>query len=279
MEKNVNFAIREEKEIAPKRIDFEKLVKDWQSLRPQIDEFEDLQDTNGKSVYTKQELREDNKMVLGKIGGLATESRFNKIVYEQLSEDFEYCLMEAFHERNWLDGDVSVCPGSNYDDLFNGVDFVLSFRKENEKGEDDYLYLAVDATISPDRKILEKKEMKIKNNIEEGRLNEVKYFINDDKIEDKGRKRMPSIILQMLPHQAENFKDLILKGHKLNERDQEIMDELRKEIFQNIKMQLKLYLDLTKIFLRYEDKYKADNFKDIINKYSEIIDYLNKKGE
>jgi len=93
----------------------------------------------------------------------------------------EYILMEGIHSYGWLGENVDVVPATEYDDVFNGVDFIVIFRGETP---DQDLYLGVDATSRTDPEFLNKKIEMVRKKMRKEGIYHVKYF-HDKDLEDR----------------------------------------------------------------------------------------------
>lgn len=114
-------------------------------------------------------------------------------VHERGSETvaLEYVLMEAIKVHGWFgDSVISVRKTAEYDDVFSGADFVVTFEDE-DTGE--FFNLGIDATTSADRAVIDRKEEKIIRNLSRGEMTGIKYFEDPDG--NRGPAFMPRIIL------------------------------------------------------------------------------------
>lgn len=114
---------------------------------------------------------------------------------KQLADIFEAIVYEQVEEGHWLGSDASTIRSSRFDDLKNGVDSVVRFRRGGEG--DAYMGLAIDVTFGSD---IQKKMEHVLEEIERGDLAEVKYVSagGDEKganAEFTGRMHVPRVVV------------------------------------------------------------------------------------
>jgi hypothetical protein len=234
----------------------------WAEMRPDFSDFKD--------VYDAEKLKQDEVRLKEKRARIFAKGAFDKSEDFELGEDFEYCLMEAFHERDWFDDSVSVSPGSEFDDNFHGIDLVLTFETEEAQFE----YLAIDATVAQDPDTLAKKQQAINNNLRQGRLAVAEYFLNDQNQEIRGRTLMPQINLGLLPAEAVELRNLLGKGKALSFDDAKRLQQYRDQIVDDIEKRL---VDCIELLEEYDDlpdallRKKRDVVKD---KYQTLLQLI-----
>lgn len=107
------------------------------------------------------------------------------------SVGLEYCFMEGIKVHGWFGDEVEgTMPTIEYDDVANGVDFVVYFYDDKEG---KFLPLAVDATTSTDLRVFQKKFKKIQDSLNRNFLTTVKYAEDPDG--EKNKAFMPRIVL------------------------------------------------------------------------------------
>jgi len=221
---------------AEQAVNFEGRVKNaWADTRPTIFEFAD--------IYPREKIQADEDRLKKKRARIFAQGAFDKGEDFELSEDLEYCLMEGIHNRGWFKDSVSVSPGSQYDDMFHGVDLIVNFRIDDNGGEPRYEYLSIDATVSQDVDVLERKDAEIQRNLRNGQMGIAEYFINDDAPEIKGTIRMPQVVYNLLPAEAAELRRLLGQGDSLSFDDQKLLTRFRDDIVNKIIDQLKKYID------------------------------------
>jgi len=92
------------------------------------------------------------------------------------SEIMEGIIYDQSERSDWLGPHAHTIKTSEYDDIANGVDLVVEFD-EPEKSK-KHLALGVDATFGSQN--LEKKFLRIKEEIDSGKLANIKYFRSQD---------------------------------------------------------------------------------------------------
>lgn len=233
----------------------ERVVEQWQSLKPR------LQDFIGDKNYAPGEVRQDLDEMREKGSRILTKLSFGREREYQLAEETEFCLMEAFQNFGWFSEEVTVSPASDFDDLFRGVDFVLTFADDPRRAA----RLAVDVTIAFDADIIVEKERRIRDRLERGQMTEVKYFVDDQDKAATGRIKAPHIVIAVLPIVAEEFRDLIAKGRSLSFIDQKRIEEIKTELLARIDEQLRKYIDFLSTLPS-----GTPNVKNIIASYDRV---------
>jgi hypothetical protein len=215
---------------AKKTFSFEKqIAAQWEAIRPKREDFE--------GVYSTEELDRDWGRSAEKGAAIFAQSATARYEQPEIEKDFEYCLMEALQNLEWFDDEVSVSPGSAFDDHHRGADLILTFEDNGQ-----LFHLSIDATLATDPVKLAEKDEDITRNLELGRLNEVKYFICDADPRIKGKTRMPQIMLNFPRAKAEELKYLLSKGRKLKTQKsafdkfkEAIVKEINEQIDRNIR--------------------------------------------
>ncbi|OGI94748.1 hypothetical protein A3A03_03590 [Candidatus Nomurabacteria bacterium RIFCSPLOWO2_01_FULL_40_18] len=108
----------------------------------------------------------------------------------KLATVFEAILHEHGEQSNWFGETAVTIKTSRFDDIANGVDEIVEF--EEQESSPSYLALAVDATYStfPDHKL-----QKIKAEINEGELAQIKYAVVEN-IGFRGElKKVPKVVV------------------------------------------------------------------------------------
>ncbi len=176
-------------------------IEKWQPLRYKLGLFN--KDKREDGIYSEDEIKKDLELV--------KKIKSNPEYKVERSEGvivFEHLAMEGIHEGLWFGDDASVIPATEYDDLVNGVDFVVVFYDEGE------FYLGVDATTGQERRIIDYKLDKVVDKLERNKLFEVKYFYNED-TGVKGKIELPLVVI------GAHWDDVIdLKKHFLENRRQ-----------------------------------------------------------
>ncbi len=120
------------------------------------------------------------------------EQDFTASAFSESEQSQKHALIfEAiFHTQaelnDWLGPEAHTIKSSRYDDIRNGVDEIVEFRSPQESPS--HLALAIDVTYS--NTISEKLE-RIRKEIEEGRLAEIKFF----NPQEGGLKNIPRVVV------------------------------------------------------------------------------------
>lgn len=241
----------------------EKIQSGWNKLRPKLKDF--------RGTYPAEEISADADEL------------------EKIKENFEFkgetaivgeaVIMEAIYELEWLGRGIEVLPSSEYDDIKNGIDFVLRFENK-----DKALYLGIDVTTSTDSSIIKAKRERILNFLRKGNLGQLKYF-EDQKYDIKGEIEMPKIAIVLDPNAALKMQDLLLKikEHKeLSDEEKAELEKIRaseeKEVIDQLQENIQNIKELIKQTKYKKDKAEAEIKKDkyvkFLNKYREIYEAL-----
>lgn len=156
--------------------------KTYHELSEEIVKYR-LSEDDFLEIFSKEEITKDRSKIEEK-----KEAMRHRTEESILLERF---LILKAEENGWF-GNGYVCPTTEFDDIINGVDFVVEFEKENKN-----LYLAVDCTVSEREDVIREKILKSKEKMEIGLLSQVKYFQSEADYDDesKGIKK----IINMVP--------------------------------------------------------------------------------
>lgn len=96
-------------------------------------------------------------------------------IHKMHADIIEAILFEHIEQSNWFGENVTTIKTSEFDDLRNGVDIIVEF----EEGANKLMHmgLAVDVTFGVTA--AQNKILKIRNEIQQGKLSEVKYFASE----------------------------------------------------------------------------------------------------
>lgn len=87
---------------------------------------------------------------------------------------FEAVLRDQIDMNDWFGGEAQIITPSRYDDIKNGVDAIVEFTGDDRSAS--HLALAIDVTFSHN---LADKINRIKSDIENGHLTQIKYFFSE----------------------------------------------------------------------------------------------------
>jgi hypothetical protein len=269
-EKNfLNNVLAKEKPLQP----VEEAIYNWYLKNPnfiekraeekqlkELEEFKELPD------YDEDEIKQDNQLVK------QLREKPQEADKTQRGEIFE-AIFETYTDMNGWFGDMIISKTSEYDDRINHTDFVLN--SELDDGEE--VFIAVDCTVTENQELIDKKIKRIGNEMEGGKLSEIKYFSSSD-FEDKRRLRnVPRVILAL---DQENLKNLCKVTLGLINQEESANRRFAEcEIQINFLLQMKIQLEKQRDFFHYlknrRDDYPnemLDSIEKAIKKVSEIIE-------
>ncbi len=136
--------------------------------------------------------------------------------------------------KGWLGPDATPIRPTRFDDIKNGVDSIVEFRKGNNEAY--HLAFAIDVTYSTDIGVKKKVE-RIGWEIKHGRMAEVKYF-NSEALGFMGLlKNVPRVVIGVEKRHIDRMAQLWTEG-----KDQELAeDPVQILVLEQIKMQLAVY--------------------------------------
>lgn len=197
----------------------EKIIRPYQEIRLKPEDFLD--------VYDEEKIEADNQYVEER------EKDFDKETKNSIR--LAYCIMDGIESYNWFGQDCMLVQTSRYDDIKNGMDFVLCFTQENGPA----IKIGVDVTVSEDIETLRRKREATKSRIRRGVSHEIEYFNLDSEDEKKGRITVPRVIIGTNALNSrilfEDFKEALAKkesGEKVEK------NQLQHELLQEILSQL-----------------------------------------
>ena len=150
--------------------------------------------------------------------------------WQRLALVFEALVLDQTERSNWLGTDAMTIRASKFDDSVNGVDMIVEFPEEISR----HLALAVDVTTSD---LLVKKFLRIRKEIENGRLSQIKYFNSKN---FRGElKNVPRVIIGADRSTIRQVGELWLE----NKNKELAVHPVRKIILDEIMVQLKAFSD------------------------------------
>ena len=127
--------------------------------------------------------------------------------FQRRAELLEALMREEIKSAGWLGEEANPITASRYDDIKNGVDLVVEFLKKEGVNR---LALSVDVTSNVTS--LEEKLQKIKGDILEGHLTQVKYFVSSDGNRQE-IKNVPRVVIGIESHVIKELSELRLEIH------------------------------------------------------------------
>jgi len=138
---------------------FDLIIPEHEDLAIKLEEFEE--------IYGKEEIARDNVAVERK------RAKFEKIdgPLKRRARLLEAILSQQIELSEWFGKDAATITPSEYDDLFNGVDMIAEFERD-----DSFQYMAMGVDVTSSVQQVKKKLAIIKEHIRDGTLTQVKYF-------------------------------------------------------------------------------------------------------
>jgi hypothetical protein len=184
---------------------------------PLPEDFIGLADTNGKTLYTERSVAADNAEVARLTREFEAGGRNETTDY---ATAFETLLMIQAELCEWLGPEAMTVRVSKFDDIKNGVDFVIRFPD----GPD----IAVDVTTSFDQ--LPKKFERVKREIDQGRLANLKYFYDEMTDERGPLKDIPRVVIAADGRTIGGLSELWLVKDKKALKDHYVQMQILEEI-------------------------------------------------
>jgi len=201
--------------------DFDKIAARWNSpgIKPNMLAFS--KESNVDGIYNKKDIIYD----LNLINKIKNKESYKK-ERNSPSVAFEYIAKEGIHDELWFGSDTSVYSTSEYDDIVNGIDFIVKF--EDEQGE---YYLGVDSTAGENADVIDKK---LDRNVDQAVNNElfkVKYFHNIDTNEKKSIE-LPRVVIGVHWQEVDSLMDGFTNRRKEMQNNKLQIDFLKQTINQ-----------------------------------------------
>lgn len=173
----------------------------------------------------------------------------------QLAEIFEAIVCEQAELSDWFGPDAFTSRTSRYDDIKNGVDVVAEFQETETAAS--HLALATDVMIG---RGLYKKLGRIKQEIVQGKLTRIKYFISETMNIRGELSQIPRVVIGAEAKTVEELGRLHLAGDKKALAKHPIQFQ----ILEGIALQLDA-------FGEYAKKIKRDDIAKIYEHMSKVI--------
>ncbi|MDD5031543.1 MAG: hypothetical protein PHR36_00670 [Patescibacteria group bacterium] len=144
-----------------------------------------LKEEDFEGVYSKTEIERDLELTKRLEKGHALHTERGGILEE--------VLRQQIYHSCWLGDNCETAQTTKFDDYINHTDFVIEWDTK------DRIKLAVDTTVTNDPEVIEKKVIKVKNELDRKMGTTIKYFQSNLTWEDnpeKGElKDIPSVII------------------------------------------------------------------------------------
>jgi hypothetical protein len=255
--------------------DFDKIVAQWNvpGIKPNMHKFSKEKYSDG--IYDGKDIENDLNLV---------KSIKNKEGYKRERNSsavaFECIAKEGIHNELWFGDDASVCPTSIYDDMVNGIDFIVKF--EDEQGE---YYLGVDSTTGENIDVIDKKLDRNVDLATKKELFQVKYFYDIDTKEKKSIE-LPRVVIGVHWEKIDSLMDGFTKRRKEMQNSKLQVDFLKQTINQlsatveyliknNIDENFNIDSDNISEFLeKNKESIKQKGLNEIINAYLKPLNKL-----
>ncbi len=183
-------------------------------------------------LYGKEKVEEDKSKVGHIKEKFLRENTPSEIEAKKMAVIFEALFNKHGEQSDWLGGNASIIPTSEYDDIVNGVDAIAEFAEE---GKNPYhLGLGIDVTYSSH---IKKKFEKIKEKIDNGKLSEIKYFQSINMDFTGKLSQIPRVVIAITKETLKELVDLD-EGRKNKEL---AVHFIQFQVLEEILMQLKLF--------------------------------------
>lgn len=219
--------------------------------------------------YDKQMVDRDMQYVRDREAQFERESRPEARQDKKMATVMEAIIHEQVELGDWLGPNAQTITPSHYDDIANGVDSIVRLQREGEG--DTHLGLAIDVTFSTD---IRGKLNKIMEDIEQGKLTEIKYFASPNPEDSNeyvytGSLKIPRVVVGIEKQVVEKLADLWLKKNKKELGQHPIQHVIAKEI-----------LDQLAVFEQYaRSRNNRNNIAAVYRQVSAVIERSLKEKE
>ena len=183
------------------------------------------------------------------------QSRFD--VNKAHADIVEAILYEHIEQSNWFGEKASTIKTSQFDDLRNGVDLIVEF----EEAAEGFLHMGLAVDVTFGEMALQDKIQKIKREIEEGKLAEIKYF-ESDRSPYKGLYRnLPRVVVGMdRSHMVELMKMWI--------------DDSRKKEFATHPVQMMILHEIRSQLMRFSQYAAQCGREEVVGIYNKQLSVI-----
>lgn len=141
-------------------------------------------------LYSFEKIEADINYVEDKKAQFTSHENPEAIASKKMATIFEGLVHVYGSKGHWFGPHSTTLKASEYDDIRNGVDSIVEFKPPNQPASQ--LALAIDVTFAKD---LQRKFDRIRKEIEDGKLTEIKYF-DSKKTGFKGMKtKVPRVVV------------------------------------------------------------------------------------
>ena len=220
-------------------------------------------------IYSKEEIEGDLEYVRKR------ETEFSK-EYENLdsserkAHDIAKIFEAIFHQQtelsDWLGERAVTFKSSRYDDIKNGVDEIVKFGIDEDE---DVSFSALSVDVTTGSRSLDSKFSRIKKEIDNGKLADIKYFYDSIKEEKKKLRNIPRFVIGVEQRKIKELMKLWLDGDKGKLEGHNIQFILLEEM----RLQAQIYKDYAQQSGQTEAVLAYGNI------LKEVEDAISQKGE
>jgi hypothetical protein len=221
-------------QLSPETLDDRVIAEAFQKVKLHFDEGR-IQPEEFIGIYPKAVVEEDEMLAE------ELERKFEQVLTpeKKLAIVFEEIFADQIEANQWLGENILAQRTSRFDDFKNGADVILEIR---DAASARHLAIAIDVTYGSN---LEKKFVRIKQEIDAGTLTNVKYFKDSEgkKLKD-GLPRIPRVIIGLK-------RETVIELAKLwvNRKNKELAAHpVQAEIIEEILLQLTAHRNYAKRF-------------------------------
>ncbi len=149
----------------------------------------------------------------------------------------EALLIEQIEQNEWFGPGVDTQQTTDYDDYCHGIDFLSEFRKD---GMRNFFGFAIDATHGV--KVIRRKLEKIRKELDQGEMGQVRYFQTRDQSLRGAQKMIPKIVLALDKKHVLELSKLWVTGKQKSLSFHPIRHILIQEIFIQLNAQ-RIYVE------------------------------------
>lgn len=213
-------------------------------------------------MYGPERIAKDTAYLNRVMQEIASNSPAVERESQKFSKVLEAIVHDAGGKHEWFGKGATLIKTSPLDDIANGVDEVVEFRKEEKPTARSFLALGIDVTYNP---FIDRKFRRIKDGIERGELATVKYFV-DPKNEIRGElNKIPQVIVGVDGHTVKQLAQLWLEGERMPlSRDELAKHAVQMQILEEIEMQSEAFSRFAKGIGREEVAQKYAETRELV---------------
>ena len=261
-------------------ITFETAKKNFEAIKKKLDArrptLEDFSAAKGGPFSADEVARDLAWVTMKKKQIFVQGARGVNAEMEEKRLYAEYVFMEMVDSGEFFDNDtVAVMPGSEYDDLNNGADAVVTFCDDD--GNVDFAFsVDVKAALTAESENVEKVERLVREKIYSGVGSSVKYFMHKNIETGEVSRRAieaPNLILWIDP---ESIKDLMnalsKKEREKTEYDERLLTRFAKQLYGRMTLAIKRSVVEIEVEKRGVNSALSERLKKISNQYSRLAE-------